>query len=283
MSPGGRTAVSGIPASNSFYCFFVMRFCVLGSGSKGNATLVMGEERGVLIDAGFSGREVERRLAVIGVQPTALAAIVISHEHGDHVRGAAVLSRRYKIPVYANENTLQAAGEALAGLHAYQPFVNGVAFRLAGLTVHPFSVSHDAADPTGFVFASGLCRFGYCTDTGVVSKLMRHRLADCRSLVLECNHDPQLLQEGPYPEALKQRVKSKGGHLANGEALSFLLELAGGGTLSKVVLAHISETNNHPERILQAVEAHFPSLADNGARPRIILAGQDEVGEFLEV
>lgn len=260
-----------------------MRFCVLGSGSKGNATLVMGRESCVLIDAGFSGREIERRLAALGIEPSALAAIVISHEHGDHVRGAAILSRRWRIPIYANENTRQAAGEALARLHAYEPFVNGAAFQIAELTVHPFSVSHDAADPVGFVIDDGSCRLGYCTDTGVVSKLMRHRLAGCRALVLECNHDPQLLKEGPYSEALKQRVKSKGGHLANGEALSFLLDLADEGALARVVLAHISETNNHPDRILQAIEEHFPRASTSGKQLRIVLAGQDEAGEIMDV
>ena len=260
-----------------------MKFCVLGSGSKGNATLVMGEGSCVLIDAGFSGREIERRLTAVGITPSALTAIVISHEHGDHVRGAAILSRRWRIPVYANEDTRRAAGETLARLHAYEPFDNGVSFKIAELTIHPFSVSHDAADPVGFVFDNGRCRLGYCTDTGVVSKLMRHRLAGCRALVLECNHDPQLLKEGPYPEALKQRVKSKEGHLANGDALSFLLELTDGGSLVKVVLAHISETNNHPDRIRQAIEEHFQTGAVRKARPCIVLAGQERVSEVLEV
>ncbi|MEJ2690616.1 MAG: MBL fold metallo-hydrolase [Deltaproteobacteria bacterium] len=260
-----------------------MRFCVLGSGSKGNSTLVMGEESFVLIDAGFSGREIERRLATVGVDPSALNAIVISHEHRDHIRGAAILSRRWQVPVFANENTRRAAGETLAGLHAFESFENGVSFRIAELTIHPFSVSHDAADPAGFVFDNGRCRLGYCTDTGVVSKLMRHRLAGCQALVLECNHDPLLLKEGPYPEALKQRVKSKGGHLANGEALSFLLELVSDGSLTRVVLAHISETNNHPDLIRQAIEEHFPIVSTNGERPRIVLATQEAVSTIMNI
>lgn len=285
MSPDGRMAASVIPASKLFLLLLAMpmKFCVLGSGSKGNATLVMEKESCVLIDAGFSGREIERRLAVVGVAPEALRAIVISHEHGDHVRGAAILSRRWRIPVYANEGTRQAAGETLTGLHAYGSFENGVPFRIADLTIHPFSVSHDAADPVGFVFDNGNSRLGYCTDTGVVSKLMRHRLTGCQALVLECNHDPQLLKEGPYPQALKQRVKSKGGHLANGEAVSFLLELVDGGVLARVVLAHISQTNNHPERITQAIEEFFPAAAAEKDRPRILLAAQESVSEVLEV
>jgi len=258
-----------------------MRFCVLGSGSKGNSTLVMSEEARILIDAGFSCKEMERRLAEIDVDPDALTAIVVSHEHGDHIRGVGVVARKFKVPVYATSATLEAATSQLGRLPRYEEFAAGASFVIGDVKIHPFTVSHDAADPVGFVFENKRARFGYCTDTGIVSRLMSHRLATCRALVFECNHDPELLRDGPYPEALKQRVKSKAGHLANGDALSFLKELAWEGSLSHIVLAHISETNNHPEKIRQAIAVIFD---DYGAElPHILLASQDTVGELIEL
>ena len=257
-----------------------MRFCVLGSGSKGNSTLVMSDESRILIDAGFSGKEIERRLVAVDVDPATLAAIVVSHEHSDHIHGVGVLSRRFEVPVYVTSATLEAAAGQLGRLHRHVEFAAGTPFAINDMKIHPFSVSHDAADPVGFVVDNNRSRLGYCTDTGIVSRLMGHRLAACKALIFECNHDPELLRNGPYPQALKQRVKSKAGHLANGEALVFLKELADEGCLAHIVLAHISETNNHPEKIYQAISDIFAGGDED--RPRILLATQDAVGELIE-
>ena len=154
-----------------------MRFCVLGSGSKGNCTYIQAGNTAVLIDAGFSGKEIERRLTAVGVDPASLSALLITHEHGDHLRGAAVLSRRFRLPVFANPATFRAGGRNLDKLHAYGEFDTGTAFEFQDLTIHPFAVSHDAADPVGFLLGDGRHGLGYCTDTGVVSRLMAHRLA----------------------------------------------------------------------------------------------------------
>ncbi len=257
-----------------------MRFCVLGSGSKGNATYVEADDTALLIDAGFSGIEIERRLAAIGVEARRLAAIVLTHEHTDHVRGVGVLSRKFAIPVYGNGATLAAAGQVLKRPHAVREFATGRSFAIGTLTLHPFAVSHDAAEPVGLVIDDGNGgRLGYCTDTGFVSRLMHYRLAGCRALILECNHDPELLRNGPYPPPLQQRVRSKNGHLANHDAIDFLAACLHP-QLTHVVLAHISETNNDPARIEAALAAR---LADCSCRPAISLAPQDRPGAMLHL
>jgi phosphoribosyl 1,2-cyclic phosphodiesterase len=264
-----------------------MRFCVLGSGSKGNATFVEGGETRILIDAGFSGKELEKRLAAIGVAPDSLTAILITHEHTDHIRGAAILSRRFKLPIFANNATLAAGQPTLSKLHVFQEFSTGTTFNFGDIRVHPFRVSHDAADPVGFVVNDGTHTFGYCTDTGVVSRLMHHRLSACHGLVLECNHDPVMLKNGPYPLSLQQRVRSKTGHLANAEAAGFLSAILYL-DLHHVVLSHISERNNHPE-IAQAVvrEVLAELKRESGGRelqlPEISVALQDKVGLLVDI
>jgi phosphoribosyl 1,2-cyclic phosphodiesterase len=254
-----------------------MRFCVLGSGSKGNCTYIEAGGAAILIDAGFSGREVERRLAGIGVDPAGLTALLLTHEHGDHLRGIGVLSRRYRLPVFANPATFRAAGRELGPLASSRDFETGTSFAFRDLLIHPFSVSHDAADPVGFLIDDGRRSLGYCTDTGVVSRLMAHRLAGCAALVLESNHDPEMLRSGPYPAALQQRVRSTTGHLANSTAADFLAGLLHD-RLEHVVLAHISETNNRPQLVEEAVAR---VLVKGGPGLRISLGLQAAAGELV--
>ena len=185
-----------------------MKFCVLGSGSKGNATYLESGGTSILIDAGMSGVEMQKRLATIGVELSAIDAILVTHEHNDHVQGVGVLSRRARIPVYANTATLTAASKIVNKLFSYNEFETGVSFTVNDLEIHPFSISHDAEDPVGFRISDGSFSFGYCTDTGKVSRLMHHRLASCQALVLESNHDIEMLQNGTYPPYLKQRIRS---------------------------------------------------------------------------
>jgi phosphoribosyl 1,2-cyclic phosphodiesterase len=248
-----------------------MQFCVLGSGSKGNATYVCAGATAILIDGGFSAIEIQRRLATIGVDFASIGAILVTHEHNDHIRGIPVLSRRGSLPVFANPLTYRAAGSSLNQLYRYEEFDTGSTFHFQDLSVHPFSVSHDTRDPVGFVITDGRHALGYCTDTGRVTRLMHHRLAGCHGLILESNHDPEMLRNGPYPPYLKQRVQGKHGHLANHEAAAFLSDLAHD-NLRHVVLAHISETNNLP-RIAQAVT--MQALATNGSGPEVTTAPQD--------
>lgn len=255
-----------------------MNFTVLGSGSKGNCTLVESGSTRLLIDNGFSGKELIGRLAAHGIAPETLSAIVVTHEHDDHIRGVGVLARRLNLPVYANAGALGAAEQRMGRLPEVREFGTGETFAIEGLQVHPFAVSHDTSDPVGFIVSDGTARLGYCTDTGRITHLIRHHLRQCEALILEANHDVQMLREGPYPLVLQQRVLSSMGHLANADAVACADALAGE-RLRLLVLAHLSEVNNHPDLVLEAARRR---LAGHG-HLRVMLAGQRQAGPMLEV
>ena len=223
-----------------------MRYSVLGSGSKGNCVYIESGSTAILIDGGFSGKEIAQRLKAINREIDSLGAIFVTHEHHDHIQGVGVMSRRCRIPVYANEGTFRGAEKRLKKLHKRCEFGTGDTLSFDGLQVRSFSVSHDTHDPVGFVVSDAGGSLGYCTDTGIASRLIAQRLRGVDGLVLEFNHDPDLLKHGPYPPALKQRVRSSQGHLANGDAANLLKEILHQ-DLKQVVIAHISETNNLPE------------------------------------
>lgn len=258
-----------------------MKFCVLGSGSRGNATYLESGKTRILIDAGMSGIELQKRLASIGADISSIDAILITHEHNDHVHGVGVLSRRANIPVYANQETFSAASGTVRKLISYNEFATGGSFQIRNLEIHPFAISHDARDPVGFRISDGRVSFGYCTDTGKISQLIRHRLTSCQGLVLESNHDIEMLQNGTYPPYLKQRIRSSQGHLDNGVASSFLKELLHE-KLEHVVLAHLSEENNDPEIAYNAAMAALGHNSSCGEMDlRISVAKQHCVGELI--
>ncbi len=254
-----------------------MRFCVLGSGSKGNATWVEAGGTSLLIDCGFSGREIEQRLQSIGRSAESLDSILVTHEHTDHIRGVGVVSRRYQVPVHINGPTLEAATTHLGRLASQKFFVPGEPFSVGTLRVHPFRTCHDTADPVGFLITDGHRTFGYCTDTGRITRLIEHHLLQCHGLVLEANHDPVMLRNGPYPLALQQRVRSSQGHLANGDTCDCLDRLLGN-KLSTLVLAHLSETNNHPELVRDLLVHRFGDLH---RKITLVLAHQDQPTALL--
>jgi len=255
-----------------------VKFSVLGSGSRGNCTLVQSKDSSLLIDNGFSGKEIVERLAGLGLSPEMLSALVVTHEHGDHVKGIGVLARKCHLPVYANEATHRAMAAAVGKLPLVQEFRTGEAFAVNGLWLHPFSVSHDAADPVGFTVSDGARTLGYCTDTGKITRLIQHHLQTCQALVLEANHDVQMLMAGPYPLPLKQRVLSGGGHLANSDSVDFAGRLADD-RLRILVLAHLSATNNHPDLVLGEVQRRLGPYEDL----RVTLAVQEQAGPLLEI
>jgi phosphoribosyl 1,2-cyclic phosphodiesterase len=224
---------------------------VLASGSKGNSIYVATPGVRLLIDAGLSARELERRLERIGVRAADLDAVVITHEHRDHVSGLGPLSRRYRLPVFLNRATHRNLPDQVGGLTDCVEFTTGRSFSVADLTIHPFSLSHDAADPVGLTLVNGESKVGICTDLGKATRLVHHHLQECRVLLLEANHDVGMLTKGPYPWSLKQRIRSASGHLSNEEARELLARVLGE-TLERVILAHLSEVNNRPEAALEA-------------------------------
>ena len=225
--------------------------CMLASGSRGNSIYVSDGDTSILVDAGLSGVEIERRMASRGLSPGDLDAIVVSHEHEDHIRGVGILSRRFNLPVYVNDGALKAEPPQLRHIRR-QPFRCGSPFKINTLTFHPFSISHDAADPAGFTIHLRNRKIGIATDLGIVTAMVREHLSACDLLILEANHDPDMLINGPYPWHLKQRVKGRTGHLSNQDTRA-LLEDIGHHRLQHVILAHLSETNNTPEKALAEV------------------------------
>jgi phosphoribosyl 1,2-cyclic phosphodiesterase len=226
--------------------------CPLASGSKGNSLFVSWKNNSILIDAGLSGIEIQRRLESKGLSPESLTAIIVTHEHSDHIRGVGILSRRYNIPVYINKNTYKKASSMgrLAGLELFECGSN---FKIDSMEVSPFTISHDAADPSGFTLEYKGKKIGIATDLGIATNLVKEHLKNCSFLYLESNHDPDMLKNGPYPWFLKQRIKGRQGHLSNMDS-NELLQILNNKDLKHVTLAHLSEENNTPEKAYNAAK-----------------------------
>lgn len=220
-----------------------MRFAFLGSGSRGNALVVSSGKTRLLVDCGFSAAETERRLQRLGLSPSGLTAVVITHEHADHVKGALRFAQRHDLPLWMTPGTWHAMGvPAGPRLELFSPHE---AFAIGDLGLEPYPMPHDAREPCQFVFSDGAWRLGLLSDTGHVTAYMRSMLDSCDALLLECNHDDRLLSEGPYPASLKRRVSGPLGHLSNLEAAG-LLSVIDVSTLQHIVATHLSETNNRP-------------------------------------
>ncbi len=256
-----------------------MRVCLLASGSKGNSIYVEAGTVRLLIDAGLSGRELLSRLSVIGVEGRQLDAILISHEHSDHVRGAGSLSRKLKIPLVVTDPTRQ-AGSAFLGKTAICEFESGSPFAFRDVVIDPFPTTHDANDPVGFIIECAEGRIGMATDLGIATRLVQEKLKGCRVLVLESNHDEEMLANGPYPWPLKQRIRSRHGHLSNSESAALLDEIIHPG-LEAVFLAHLSEVNNDPR--IAFVTAKKSLTNGNVCAPRLMVGDQHRVSEMVTI
>lgn len=219
-----------------------LKLVVLGSGSKGNCSLVVGPEGAVMIDAGFSKKETLRRMAIAGVDPALVKAIIVTHEHSDHIKGVGVVSRGLDVPVYASRGT--AGCESMRRQAPdVEAFANDDELTLAGLRIKVFSTSHDAVDPVGYRFSGFGDDVGVATDTGFLTGPAAEALAGVRLLALESNHDPDMLANGPYPYILKRRIASDHGHLSNVQSADALARLLSD-RLEAVIAMHLSETNN---------------------------------------
>jgi phosphoribosyl 1,2-cyclic phosphodiesterase len=254
-----------------------LELCMLASGSKGNAIYVSGGSTSILIDAGLSGIEIERRLNSKGLYPEDLDAIIVSHEHTDHIQGVGVLSRRFNLPVYMSSKTEKAAVSQLGNVRVIKNFECGSPFRIKDLFIHPFSISHDAEDPSGFTINQNGTKVGIATDLGIATSMVKEHLKGCSLLILEANHDEDMLINGPYPWPIKQRIKSRAGHLSNEASKNLLKELQHD-RLKYVILAHLSQTNNTPQKALCEV-----SRAITHCNPQLDVATQDECGALLRL
>lgn len=248
-----------------------MKTSLLASGSKGNSVLLESGQTRVLIDAGLSARELRKRLDSVAVEAESIDALLITHEHGDHVRGLGPLVRQLDLPVYL-QTDLAGKLPDIGKPECVREFVDGEDFTIKDLTIRPFAVTHDCLAPVGFTLDSEFGKVGVATDLGVATRLVTERLQDCRVLVIETNHDEELLRDGPYPWKLKQRVRSNHGHLSNNAAGDLLQSLLWGG-LETVFLGHLSETNNRPELALEVVSAVLEK--QTLCEPQILLGQQD--------
>jgi phosphoribosyl 1,2-cyclic phosphodiesterase len=255
---------------------------VLASGSKGNCTLVSSSTTRVLIDAGLSCREVMRRLVQCGEDPCSVDAVLITHEHSDHVAGIRVLARRLKIPIYITAATYMAYQRSVhdgdghrVSIERKEHFCSGTRFQIGDILVTPFTIPHDAVDPVGFTLSADGIKVGICTDLGYMPPNVRDQLRGCHMLMIESNHDVELLRGGPYPWSVKQRVMSRVGHLSN-DALADFLTSDYDGSAEFLILAHLSEQNNHPEIARQTAERALGDQRSLFLQNRLMLAAQHE-------
>ena len=265
---------------------------VLASGSRGNCSLVATSSTRILVDAGLSGRETFKRLRAVadrnGERTEEISAILITHEHSDHVAGLQRLATKLNVPVFLTAPTHQAWSRAVRDekgaipeLPKSEHFSAGVGFRVGDIEVMPFTIPHDAEDPVGFTFRAEGVKIGFATDLGYMPVSVRDHLRGCSVLVMESNHDVEMLRSGPYPWSVKQRVMSRVGHLSN-LALADFLTNDYDNSATFVVLAHLSEQNNHPEIARREAEK---ALATRGGlfHNRVLLASQTEAIEPIRL
>jgi phosphoribosyl 1,2-cyclic phosphodiesterase len=261
---------------------------MLASGSRGNCAIVASASTKILVDAGISCRETFKRMKAIGEDPRSLSAILITHEHCDHIYGLATLAKKLRIPVFMTGATHQAWSRAMRDengvrpqLEKFERFESGHSFQIGDIAVKPFTIPHDAADPVGFTFRAEGIKVGIATDLGYVPISVRDHLRGSDVLVVESNHDLEMLRVGPYPWSVKQRVMSRVGHLSN-VALADFFTNDYDNNASFVVLAHLSEQNNHPEIARREAER---ALSTRGGlfMNRVLLASQTEALEPIRL
>jgi phosphoribosyl 1,2-cyclic phosphodiesterase len=250
-----------------------VRICVLGSGSKGNSTLVATERTRLLVDAGFSRKDTFRRLAAAGECTEGFDALLISHEHVDHVNGLKSLARGLKVPIYITGPTREVIqwDPRLRALEIISP---GEKFTIGDFEIAPFSIPHDAVDPVAFTLTAEGIKVGVITDLGYIPQLVKQHALGCHCLVFESNHDLDMLKTGPYPWFVKQRVMSRHGHLSNNATAGFLADDYDG-SAQVVVLAHLSDKNNHPGLVMHSANQAFKKRG-KGRPAELHLASQSE-------
>lgn len=253
----------------------MLGFCPLASGSKGNAIYFGTEEIKILIDAGISMRLMEERLAEIGVAVSEIDVILSTHEHSDHIKGIETLSKKLGIPVYANSETAKGMVGKFTHQPAFKIFATGESFSLADLTITPFRIQHDTPDPVAFTISHRGAKFGFCTDLGFVTSVVKYHLQECDYLYIEANHQPSMVYASSRPEALKRRIMGPTGHLSNDECARLLTEVWSP-RLQQVYLAHLSDECNDPSLAKKTIEE---ALQKVGSSIPVKIAHQEKVSD----
>lgn len=232
-----------------------IRFCSLASGSSGNCHMLTDEESVLLVDAGLSGKQIQEKLQQVGVDPCCLSGLLISHEHSDHIQGAGILSRRFNLPIYANEGTWAGMEHKLGPIKSenIRIFKSDTPFELGKFTVMPYRISHDANEPVGFSFVNKGVKISITTDLGHMTEAIAEEIKDSDLLILEANHDEEMLKAGRYPYPLKRRILSDFGHLSNEAAGNAIVDLVNR-NVRTVMLAHLSQENNFPELAMETIK-----------------------------
>lgn len=255
-----------------------MRLCVLGSGSTGNATFVEHAGTRLLIDAGLRAKEIVLRLSQIRVDPASINGVLISHEHNDHIQGVGPLCRKFKIPLFISPRALEHSPVVLQHLE-HHPISADIPLQLGQIVVTPFPAPHDSIDPLAFSLRAGQSRACLVSDIGMITENLKQRMLSADLLVIESNHDLEMLKNGPYPWPLKQRVMSNHGHLSN-EALAYFFSEHFNGTQRKVMLVHLSRQNNHPQiAFVSACSALEKKCKDTAVHVSL----HDRISDILEI
>ncbi|MFC1561830.1 MBL fold metallo-hydrolase [candidate division KSB1 bacterium] len=259
-----------------------MEITVLGSGSRGNATIVGYRGRYLMIDAGFCYRDLTKRMTALNISAGDIGGIFITHEHADHVRSLEIFTKRHKVPVYLNKSTFDRLNRPLKDkIHReVRFFTTGSRIQLDNITLTSFPVSHDAADPVGYTLENASSKVGFVTDTGRVTRQVVENLSGSHCIVIEANHDIDMLWNGTYPELIKQRIAGPYGHLSN-RASGELLRTVMSGKLKTVCLVHLSQENNRPDVALDTVSGILGE--DYDTLPAILVTGQDSPSETVSV
>lgn len=224
----------------------MVRFLSLVSGSSGNASLIMDDNTTILIDCGLSGVKLKEKLEALGINPCSLSAMLITHEHSDHTKGAGVAARKYGLPVYATPDTFNAMNIGKIDNSQLHRIAPGIEFKVGTITVRPFSIPHDAVDPVGYSFFAEDKKYTLATDIGCMTEALYNNLTGSDSIILESNHDVDMLRYGSYPFYLKERILGSCGHMSNDLTAQVAISLAKSGT-KHIMLAHLSHENNTPE------------------------------------
>lgn len=252
-------------------------FCPLASGSKGNCTYLGTENTKILIDAGISAKSLQIKLAEINVDLSDIDAILITHEHGDHISGLKTLAMRHGIPVFANQETAKGIVETFRECPKFKIFCTGETFEYGDLQIHPFSIQHDTLDPVAFTIHVNGYKLGFCTDLGWVTSLVQHQLQNCDYLVLEANHQVSMVYSSARPMVYKQRVLGRTGHLSNEQAADLLAKVHHK-NLKHVHLAHLSSECNTPEVAYNTVSE---KLKEMGLEVEMSVAPQDRISRAI--